>query len=310
MSLTREMREELARRAAPPGAAGRAELAATLRYGGAWVRRGAAAPAWELESRVAAVVRRTRAALASDAGARTTLSVHHAGGLSADVRYRLRVEGSAALAALGLIDAAGAPLPGGVAAPPRTVALGMLRGALMAAGSLSAAGRRPHLEIGAPGPVAAEDLLGALAVCDVPGAGASVHGEGYRVVLKSGARIADLLAITGAHGTFLAFDDGRLRRQLRGEATRAANADRANVGRAVAASARDVAAIERLLGEVGSEGLPEPLREVALARLANPGASLADLAALLAMPKATLHRRLARLTALLDSSPGDGMAEG
>jgi DNA-binding protein WhiA len=121
-----------------------------------------------------------------------------------------------------------------------------------------------------------------------------------RVVVKSGADVAAVLARVGAHGTFLRWEDARLRRELRGEANRAANAVRANVSRAVTASSRHVADIERALATADWDELPAEVTATALARLANPEASLAEVGALLDPPvgKATVHRRLRRLTAL------------
>src|SRR5690606_1192913 len=99
-------------------------------------------------------------------------------------------------------------------------------------------------------------------------------------------------------------------RELRGAANRVANADRANLVRSVGAAARDVETIQRLLAARGWEELPEDLRSLALARVANPEASLAELGSLLepAVGKSTVHRRLRVLTEmaerLLHEEPG------
>ncbi|MGM0818523.1 MAG: DNA-binding protein WhiA [Actinomycetota bacterium] len=309
MSLTRELREELARRELPAGQVARAEAAAALRFGGAWLWRGGAdAAGWTLETPVAAVVRRIRSVLAEQPGARTAIEARRAGGLATEARYRLRVEGAEALCALGLTDATGAPLEAAPPDPPAddTVREGALRGALMAAGSLAGPGQEPHLEVRAPSEATARQLATLLGELGVEGAGVGAHAQGWRVVVKSGEAIGAVLARSGAHATFLAFDDGRLRRQLRGEATRAANADRANLGRSVAAASRQIAVIEGLLAEVGGEALPEDLRDVALARLANPDASLGELAGLLGAGRATVHRRLSRLVALAEDGDEAG----
>ena len=135
----------------------------------------------------------------------------------------------------------------------------------------------------------------------VVGAPGTVSTTGRaRVVLKSGERIAALLAAVGATRAYLEVEERRLRRQLRGEANRLANADRANLRRTIEASAAQVRSVESAIEWHGWEGLDEPLREVALVRLANPEASLAELGSLLDPPvgKSSIHRRLARLEAL------------
>jgi len=97
---------------------------------------------------------------------------------------------------------------------------------------------------------------------------------------------------------------------LRGDANRAANADRANLGRAVAASGRQTAMIEAVVGALGWGGVPADLEQTALARLANPEASLAELGALHdpVVGKAAVHRRLARLAEMAEGlgRPGGG----
>jgi cell division protein WhiA len=173
-----------------------------------------------------------------------------------------------------------------------TVAL--LRGAFIAGGSLSSPGRPVHLEL-APVGVATAPLLIA-AIRQVVAAAAPGHDAARsRVVLKSGAAVSDLLAALGATRAFLTFDDRRLRRQLRGEANRLANADAANLARVAGSAGAQVDAIERTVREHGWDGFDEVHRTVALARLANPSASVSELAELLGMARSTLHRRLREL---------------
>jgi cell division protein WhiA len=175
---------------------------------------------------------------------------------------------------------------------PETIAL--LRGALIAAASVSAPDRPAHLELGPVGRRAAPLLAAALAQV-APDLAPHHDAARGRLVVKSGSAVADLLAALGATRAFLTYDDRRLRRQLRGEANRLANADAANLARTVSRAALEVDAIERAVAAAGWEVFDEPLREVALARLANPGASVRDLAVLLGLPRATLHRRLQRV---------------
>nr|MBA2530097.1 DNA-binding protein WhiA [Euzebyales bacterium] len=81
-----------------------------------------------------------------------------------------------------------------------------------------------------------------------------------------------------------------------------------NLERAVSASGRQVAAIESTVAALGWDGLPSDLRQTALARLANPEATLAELGAFHDPPlsKTTVHRRLARLAALAVEGAGGG----
>ncbi len=185
----------------------------------------------------------------------------------------------------------GRPIPGDDGADPETLAL--LRGVLLGGAAVSAPGRPPHLELGPLAPAAAALVVVALA--QTVGARAGHDAARGRVVVKSGRAIGDLLAGVGATRAFLAFDERLLRRQLRSEATRLANADAANVARSARRSGEEVAAIRAAVDALGWEAFGDDLRDVALARLANPEASLRELATLLGVPRSTLQRRLRRV---------------
>ncbi|WP_165492293.1 DNA-binding protein WhiA [Egibacter rhizosphaerae] len=298
MTLTRALREELARRSEDPPEERDAEVATALRCGGAWFRRGGdsqegTGSGWVFASAIAAAARRVRASVAAHAHEPPAVEVQRPGGLIREARWRVVVEDRAALTALGLTDDQGRPQPGGLPSG-QAARLAALRGALLGAATLSDPGRSPNLDLRAPGEALAADLVDALAAIDVDAAHGA-HGDAWRVTVRSGAGIARLLVQVGAYGTFLSFDEGRLRRELRADANRAANAERANLGRAVSASSRQTEAIAQLLADGALDDLSQELRDVALARLANPGVSLAELARLVGVGRATVHRRLARL---------------
>lgn len=305
MSFGREVREELAHVPLEKTCCRRAETAALLRFGGA-LHLGSGGVGWVLSTGSGAVARRARAALDALYGVRPDVEVHQAGGLRHGTGYRLMVAPPATplLIDLGLLDARGRPAED---VPARLVrnqccAASYLRGALMAGGSLAEPRHDAHLEIRAPGEAAARAASRLAERLTGHQAGVNAHSDGWRVVLKAGPAIGTLLTRTGAHSAFLRWDGERLRRELRGDANRMANADRANLQRSVTASARQIEAAERLLASPDWDDLPPELREAALARLANPEASLAELGGLLEPPvgKSAVYRRLARVTALAD----------
>ncbi|WP_370328264.1 DNA-binding protein WhiA [Euzebya sp.] len=297
-SLTRPLREELAHRPAPEGRARVAETAAMVRFGGSLrLRGGGPSPQVSVVVRCAqgSVARRLRTALIESFGLHPGLARDQGGNLAGSAAYLVEV-GHPALGPLGILDDGGRPREGTgpLAADHRSA---YLAGALMVAGRLSGAGAPVHLEVAAPGERTAHDL-GALI-------GAAVHGT--RVVVKDGDAVTELLGEVGARETLAAFEEGRVRRDLRRQVTRSVNADRANLRRTADAAAAQIGVVERLVAAVGWDGLPEDVRATALVRVANPEASLADLGALLDPPvgKATVHRRLQRLEALLATLAAD-----
>jgi cell division protein WhiA len=308
VSFTDEVKQELAGLHIGDGEVVRVELASLVRFGGALVvgggQRGLTI---DLETVSGATARRAYALLQRRYGVSPELRVRAPGGVQRRRLYGLRLEdgGDAVARDLGLLDAAGrfaAPV-----AERGRGAAAAVRGAFLASGSISDPDRTPHLEIAAHRRDAA-DALAAAAGSLTDGTISVVvdrrvdDGERPRVVAKSGATIGELLAGIGATGAFLRWDERRLRRQLRSEATRLANADAANLRRTVDAASAQVHTVERVVAELGWDGLGEDLRVVAIARLASPDASLAELGELADPPlsKSAVHRRLRRLEALAE----------
>lgn len=306
--FTDRVRQELSRLPLGEPPEQRAELAALLRFAGALHLSGREGGevrlAVEVDTASGAVARRTYALLQASFDLRPELRVVAAGGVR-PTTYGVVVGPDSAPAVvldLGLLDPSGRPaadLPADLRGDSATA---FLRGSLLAAGSLSAPGRNPHLEIAVRRRRAADQLADIVRRVVDSTVGVGETPAGHRVVLKSGAAIGELLATVGATTAFLTWDEHRLRRQLRNEAQRLANADAANVRRAVEAASAQGETVERAIAEVGWEGLDDDLREVALARLANPAASLSELGELCDPPlgKSAVFRRLKRLEELAE----------
>jgi hypothetical protein len=215
--------------------------------------------------------------------------------------YGLTVALDAVAVDAGLVDGDGrlvSGLPGPAASEPVSAA----RGALLGAARLSAPGRAAHLEFGVSGSEVAGEL--ANLVRGLVGRATVTAEDPPRVVLKSGKAIGELLLLVGADAAAGEWEEQRNRRRLRNEATRLANADAANLRRTAEAASGQVELVQKVVERHGWGRLDEPLRVVALARLANPSASLAELAELCDPPisKSAVHRRLARLAELADEA--------
>ncbi|MEX2503447.1 MAG: DNA-binding protein WhiA [Egicoccus sp.] len=307
-SFTEDVRQELARLPLGSDDAARAELAALFRFAGSLTVAGGPAGARrrvEVTTGSGAVARRAFALLQRCYGLRPELMVRAPGGVQRRSTYGVRVEVGADQVAsdLGLLDPDGRPRDGLPADLGRATSLAYLRGALLAAGSISDPGRDPHLEIAARSSETARALAGLIGRC-VDGTARALDEAGgrerHRVVVKSGATIGDVLAAVGATVAFLQWGDRRLRRQLRGDANRLANADAANLRRTIETAGVQVRMIEQVVAAAGWDALDDDLRVVALARLANPAASLQEIGELIDPPvgKSAVHRRLRRLETL------------
>lgn len=298
MSLTDTVRAELSATALPGGKVGRAELSGLLRFSGVLRRRGGGDEPWTWLS----TLRSTAARRADRLVARLF-----------ETRCELRARQVTAPRPMLLVELT---LPDDLLGPlgldPKVRGLpdwldgtavrwAYVRGVAVACLRLSHAAR-PHCEIQAPNETLARELATLLERLDVRAAPQPHTRDRWRVVCKSRPAIGTLLAGTGATAAYLHWEDERARRSVRGAAARGVNADRANAQRSVRAATRHVALVADALARQDVDDLPEDLRATALARLANPTASLGELAALLDVSRATVSRRMQRLAAVADGA--------
>lgn len=312
--FSERVRQELSRLESGRPPEDRAELAALLVLSGRWTRE-----AMVVESRSGATVRRIYRLLDHRHGLRPELRVTMPADNRRRVRYGLRlsrglvrVAGDLALAPgeEGTRVAAGtAGLPPFVTGPG--VGIAYLRGALIAAGSVSDPDREPHLEIAARTGALARELADAASGWLSETVTAPEDGR-HRVVVKSRRAIGELLGRVGATGAYLDWEEQRLRRRVRAEATRLANADAANVRRTIEAATEQARQVRAAIAAVGWDGLDEDLRQVAEARLTDPSASLAEIGRRCDPPvgKSAVHRRLRRLAEMAGSGEEDAPAGG
>jgi DNA-binding protein WhiA len=304
-SFTSRVKDELA--SLPPGTAAvqRALLAGLLRFAASLHLGGAGGPRVTLVlSTESGAVARLGYRLLAVHGARSDLRVRSRGALSPRPSFQVicseRVE--RVLVETGIRAPTGRLNPGVPASLVRSkeAAAGYARGAFLGRGSVSWPSRAPHLEISAPGERAASDLARLLVRLGLGGSAQHRAGEAWRVVVKGGEAIGRALVLLGARDAYLAWEDGLIRREVRGEAVRLANADQANLRRSAVAAVAQAAAIERAVALLGWDALPPDLAAIGRLRLAHPDATLAELGAMLDPPrsKGAVLARLRRFAAL------------
>ena len=121
---------------------------------------------------------------------------------------------------------------------------------------------------------------------------------GHSVIyFKQSDAAEDLFTTMGASGAALELMNAKVEKEMRNAINRRVNCDSANADKIVSAAQSQLEKIRALDAEVGIENLPRDLSELALLRIANPEASLSDLAMLSDPPvtKSCINHRLRKL---------------
>ena len=175
-----------------------------------------------------------------------------------------------------------------------------LRGAFLAGGSVTDPGKGYHMELATSHhSVARETELIIREVMDFAPKTA-LRGGARVLYLKQSEQISDFLTCLGAPVAAMGIMEARLEKELNNKVNRRCNCDDANTSKVVEAAQEQLSVI-RILREKGIlEGLPEKLKQAALAREQNPSASLTELAAMMEPPitKPAMNNRMKKLTAL------------
>ncbi len=304
MAMTAAVKDELSRLTVTKPCCRKAEVSAMLRFaGGLHIVGGRIVVEAELDTGAAA--RRLRREIAEVFGHVSEVAVLAPGGLRRGNRYVVRVvkDGEALARQTGLLDGRGRPVRG---LPPQVVsgstcdAEAAWRGAFLAHGSLTEPGRSSSLEVTCPGPEAALALVGAARRLGIPAKAREVRGVD-RVVVRDGDAISALLTRLGAHDSVLAWEERRMRREVRATANRLANFDDANLRRSARAAVAAGSRVKRALDILG-EDIPDHLATAGQLRLEHSQASLEELGQLADPPltKDAVAGRIRRLLAMAD----------
>ncbi len=314
MAMTAKVKDELSRLPVTKTCCRKAEVSTMLRFaGGLHIIGGRIVIEAELDTAQSA--RRLRAFVQEVYGTSSEIVVMSAGGLRKSTRYVVRVtkDGEALARQTGLIDHRGRPVRG---LPPRIVGSSVCdaeaawRGAFLAHGSITEPGRSSALEVTCPGPEAALALVGAARRLGITAKAREVRGVD-RVVLRDGDAIGAMLTRLGAHEAVLAWEERRMRREVRATANRLANFDDANLRRSARAAVAAGARVERALEILGEE-VPQHLQVAGRLRLEHKQASLEELGGLADPPmtKDAVAGRIRRLLAMADKRAEELGIEG
>ena len=176
-----------------------------------------------------------------------------------------------------------------------------LRGAFLAAGSVSAPEKYYHYEIVCPDTQAAAKVQEVLKGF---GLDAKVVSRKHSqvVYLKEGEQIVQAIGLMGASRALLELENVRVFHELRGMVNRQVNCEVANVQKTARMSARQVEDIEYIRTHMGFSGLPPSLQMMAKVRLEHLDATLLELGEHLEpkIGKSGVNQRLRRLTEIAE----------
>ncbi len=175
----------------------------------------------------------------------------------------------------------------------------LFRNAFLAGGSVTDPEKRFHLELATSHRSVCGEMRSILLELELEPKEAS-RGAHALLYFKKADQISDFLARVGAQVSSMHIITAKVEKEMRNTVTRQINCDSANADKTVSAAIRQNEAIRKVLKRDGMDALPEPLRDAALLRLANPEASLSDLALLSNPPvtKSCLSHRLNKIISL------------
>ncbi len=177
-----------------------------------------------------------------------------------------------------------------------------IRGAFLAAGSLSDPEKFYHFEIVCASLEKAVQLQNVILTFDID-AKIVVRKKYYVVYIKEGSQIVELLGLMEAHVALMELENIRILKEMRNSVNRQVNCETANINKTVSAAVKQLADITYIRDTVGLDYLPELLSEVAQVRLEMPDATFKELGENLSHPvgKSGVNHRLRKISAVAES---------
>ena len=298
-SFSADVKNELARLMYRRLCCRRAEVAGLLRLGAVMTLGAGRTLGLTFATENAAVARKALILLREAGPVETEIAVRRFRRLKKNNIYTVRVRPgpkvSALLKSLGLTpDTMPQAAHSGPLLRRSCCRIAYLRGAFLGGGSVNRPAAAYHLEFVTSNYQIADLLQSLLKRIGLPG-GITERKDAYVVYLKEGDAIADLLALMEAEAGVEAFEVARNVKEVRNQVNRLVNCETANINKTATAAAKRIAEIRQLKAEGKLSRLPEPLRKTALARIENPDATLAELAALLGVGRSGVNHRLRRI---------------
>ncbi len=185
-----------------------------------------------------------------------------------------------------------------------------IRGAFLAAGSISDPERFYHFEIVCAVKDKAKQLQDIMATFGLD-ARIVARKKYFVVYIKEGNQIADILNVMEASVALMEFENIRILKEMRGSVNRQVNCETANINKTVSAAVKQTRDITFIKETIGFDSLPKNLADVARARLERPEATLKELGESLSPPvgKSGVNHRLRKLSIMAEDLRESGRFE-
>ena len=172
-----------------------------------------------------------------------------------------------------------------------------IRGAFLAAGSISSPEKFYHFEIVCNTYEKASQLASIINYFEIE-AKIVERKKHFVVYIKEGSSIVDILNVMEAHVALMNLENVRIMKDMRNNVNRKVNCETANINKTVAAAVKQLEDIKYIRDTIGFTKLTPQLREMAELRLDNPEASLKELGELISPPvgKSGVNHRLRKLS--------------
>ena len=176
-----------------------------------------------------------------------------------------------------------------------------IRGAFMAAGSISNPNKSYHFEIVCRTMDQALQLQELMAGFEAAPKIVE-RKERYVIYLKEGSQIVDMLNVMEAYVSLMNLENVRILKEMRNSVNRKVNCETANIHKTVNAAVKQMEDIKRIQSTIGFEQLPNTLAEMAQVRLEHPEATLKELGTYLDPPvgKSGVNHRLRKLAEIAE----------
>ncbi len=174
-----------------------------------------------------------------------------------------------------------------------------IRGAFIAAGSISDPNKGYHFEIVCQSKDQASKIINNMKFFDVDAKQVFRNGK-YVVYLKDGSQIVEVLRVMEAAHSVMELENIRVVKEVRGTINRKVNCETANISKTVSAAVRQIEDIKLIEQKLGLDSLPVQLQEIAHVRLEYPDTPLGDLGQYLDPPigKSGVNHRLKKLASI------------